>query len=264
MSAAEYSVAESLLAISRLVHELAEPHTIKTRILDRATGKPTDVHVGHDALIGTLRNAVFESTSGGGAAGVTESRARSVVNATALAMLDELDDNILAAWTLISPNMAELPKEWTLERALLLWLHVFLPAANAGQFDDGTVHEAAGLWRSWRHRILSMFDTPTVMSSTKPCPSCRSTWAVIGSGEEATRVRAVIVSIGRAAEYHRAECRSCGKTWVGGQQVERLAADQRDLDRDTRDLAAMYEGAEGIEPPAPKVMIDIPVPDPAH
>lgn len=239
--------AENLISLARSIERLAYDHQIKTDqiappvvevVTDMVDGEPVKrrkvidpggrrtKQVMHAPLITRLRRAIYESTSAGGEAGVTESRARSVMNPAAMEKLNELRRVIGLAWLTLIPDLDALPRTWSEEEALQKWADLFIPQASLGRIDPEVIASAAQVFSGWRSAIERMFTPQRVISSQWACPACGKRWAIV-DGE---RRHAIVISVANDVERSVAVCRAegCGHIWKGTEELHQLARDQRE------------------------------------
>lgn len=143
-----------------------------------------------EPLIVMLENAVAtggEHSRGGG----TDPATRSVVAVDALDMLRRMD-------SAIGPIVGGMPRLWRF-RAVYYWA------------AEQHVQRWLDRFERWANEVWAMFEPP----KTRPlrnlaCPVCGSTGHVTSDG---SALSAVVLYVDGEGSY--AECRNCGKTWVG-------------------------------------------------
>jgi hypothetical protein len=155
----------------------------------------------------------------------TSSRALVPIDVGALTLLEEID-GMVRSWLL---DFGARPGRLvSTGEALRSWFVFF----QAGQREPEVVSRHEGRVWGWVQQIEDVVDPPTVEEVTRPCPSCGVRRTVQGSGEDAVSVsalRAVWRASGAAASF--AECRACGRKWLGlsGMRALRVAIDDVEM-----------------------------------
>jgi hypothetical protein len=181
-------------AINRLTdacHNLAQTrrHTIHTTHGRRRIHLPPRYTQLHQAIATTragLHSNSFES--------------RTPVGLAALELLHQIDSEV----TKIHPPPGKWPG-WTLYR-----LHA-IPQRKWRPQDTNNIHQHAATLENYTQRIDNLFDPPTLIPLSKPCPTCGNTtiWKTLNG--ELIRQSALQLTT------EQCRCQHCGTTWTKDQ-----------------------------------------------
>lgn len=172
-----------------------------------------------DPLLTQLENAVGSSHSMGGR-GATDPTTRNVIDAGALMLLTNIEEDIKGLWETLHPRGPRKPED---NRRAVRLLYVQLHRLSMDRaLADSELEKVRGIINFWVVQIENKFDPPVVIEVTRPCPRCRVSFVY---DEWNDRVLALSIEWHNSMEKSHGECRACGATWYGQTELRSMRAE---------------------------------------
>ena len=175
-------------------------------------------------LLVQLQEAIGSSQSvvarGGG-----DMSTRSVLDAGALMLMTDIEEDLRGLWTALHPEPKTRPLETI--RAVRLLMVSINKLVMDNRLDDDELWKVKGIIGSWVDQIEMKFDPPVVIEITRPCPKCHTSFVY---DEYNDRVLALVVEWRKSFESSSAECRGCGHTWLGQTELRQMRWELDELD----------------------------------
>lgn len=191
------------------VDALTLPTTVK---VIQGPGKPTVIT--HQPLLTQLQAAVAAGTDR--SSNASPARERMPLNAEAMRIEGEVSGE-LTRWQLRQSGSIRFD---TLAGRLRSWYAVYIGAVRSEHTDLQYERILTG----WHKEIMAMFDPPTRLEITAPCPLCDArVWFEPQTGNQVTAVVVEYMEVGAATlEKASGLCRACGVVWKGSSALREL------------------------------------------
>lgn len=178
-------------------------------------------------LLIQLQEAIGSSQSvaarGGG-----DMSTRAVLDAGALMLMTDIEDDIRELWNALhAPSIRARPLENT--RAVRQMMVQVNKLVLDNRLDDQALWDVYRVINSWVYQIEAKFDPPVVIEVTRPCPKCHESFVY---DEFNDRVLALAMEWRKSFEQSSAECRACGQTWLGQNELRLLRWELDRLDEE--------------------------------
>jgi hypothetical protein len=202
-------MSERLTTLLDAVDALTLPTTVK---VIQGPGKPTVIK--HDPLLTQLQAAIVAGTDR--SSNASPARERMPLNADAMRLCDEIEGKLIR-WQL---RLSKSVRFDTLAGQLRAWYALYLATVRSEHTDLQYERILTG----WHREITNMFDPPTRLEITAPCPLCNARVSVEqGTGNQVTAVVVEYLEIGAATlDEATGSCRACGVVWKGRAALREL------------------------------------------
>lgn len=180
-------------------------------------------------LFTQLQDAIGSSQSvaarGGG-----DMSTRSVLDASALMLMADIEDDLRSLWNLVfAPVRRARPVENIRSvRQLMIQINRLV---MDDRLDEEELWKIKHIVHAWVTQIDAKFDPPVLIEVTRPCPHCQESFVY---DEFNDRILALVVEWRKSFESSSAECRACGYTWLGQTELRQMRweLDQMDVELD--------------------------------
>lgn len=191
------------------VDALSLPTTVK---VIQGDGRPTVIR--HAPLLTQLQAAVAGDI--GAHAGASPSRERIPVNVDALRLVSDVSSQ-LGRWQFRLSRPARFD---TLAGRLRAWYAGYIGTVRSEHTDLQYERILTG----WHRQITNLFDPPTRLEITAPCPLCSErVWLEPGTGNQSASIVVEYLEVGAATlDEARGWCRACGAVWRGRSGLREL------------------------------------------
>lgn len=166
--------------------------------------------VDHEPLLTMLRTAI-RSSSGRTASGRSDDAARNIINLQAFELWESIARDVLMftrRHTRDNPNPILPTAIGNLAAHVdTLWTNHQITETDRAHL----IRKAEG----WRDRIWELFDPPTELELTEPCPTCEQRYVHNAEGEQ----QSALIVTHKQSKQPVARCRSCGYLWEGEAQL---------------------------------------------
>ena len=180
-----------------------------------------------DPLLVQLANAIGSSQSvaarGGG-----DISTRSVLDASALMLMTDIEEDIKGLWqALFEPQRRARPVEPV--RAVRQMMMQINKLVLDDRMEGEQLLKVKQIFQSWVYQIETKFDPPVVIEITRPCPNCHQSFVY---DEFNDRMLALVVEWRKSFENSVAVCRACGQSWLGQNELRQMRFDLDQLDEE--------------------------------
>lgn len=213
-----------LISIRNNVDKLTKPY--KSVILQEIDGPEVKIErteITLKPLLIQLAEAIGSSQSiaarGGG-----DASTRSVLDAGALMLMTDIEEDLRGLWmSVFSPQRKARPVDpITAVRQIMVQLNKLV---LDNRIDNDELWKINQVFGGWVFQIDAKFDPPVIIEVTRPCPDCHESFVY---DEFSDRLLALVVEWHKSFEDSSAQCRACGKSWVGQMELRQM---RYDLDR---------------------------------
>lgn len=175
-------------------------------------------------LLTQLQEAIGSSQSvvarGGG-----DMSTRSVLDAGALMLMTDIEEDVKGLWLSLHPEPKTKP--FDVIRAVRLLMVAVSKLVMDNRLDDEELEKVNVVIGSWVDQIEMKFDPPVVIEITRPCPKCHTSFVF---DEYNDRVLALVVEWRKSFETSSAQCRHCKHTWLGQTELRQMRWELDQLD----------------------------------
>lgn len=214
-----------LISLREDINKLTLPYT--QSIIQEVGGPEVQVEkreITLKPLLTQLQEAIGSSQSivarGGG-----DMSTRSVLDAGALMLMTDIEEDLKALWTTLHPEPKARPFDNL--RAVRLLMVAVNKLVMDNRLDDEELWKVKMIIGSWVDQIELKFDPPVVIEITRPCPKCHTSFVF---DEYNDRVLALVVEWRKSFEQSSAACRQCGYTWLGQTELRQMRWELDQLD----------------------------------
>jgi len=180
-----------------------------------------------EPLLVQLANAIG-STQSMSARGGGDISTRSVLDASALMLMTDIEEDIKGLWmTVFAPQRRARPVEPV--RAVRQIMMQINKLVLDNRIDSEDLFKVKQIFQGWVYQIESKFDPPVLIEVTRPCPSCHQSFVY---DEFNDRLLALVVEWRKSFENSVAVCRACGKSWLGQTELRQMRFDIDRLDEE--------------------------------
>lgn len=162
------------------------------------------------------------------ARGGADPSTRAVIDASALMLLTEIEDELRELWsTVFAPRVKARPVSIT--RAVRQFFIQVNKLVMDKRLENEELWKIRRLINLWAIQIEAKFDPPIVIEVTRPCPKCHQSFVY---DEFNDRVLALSVQWRKSFEGSSGECRACGHVWYGQAELRQLRWELDQLDEE--------------------------------
>jgi hypothetical protein len=202
-------MSERMTTLLDAVDALTLPTTVK---VIQGPGKPTVIK--HEPLLTQLEAAVAGNT--GSHEGSSKTLERIPIDPGALELKGSISSTVMS-WQL---RLSKSVKFDTVAGQLRAWYAAYIGTVRTEHTDLQYERILTG----WNQQITNMFDPPTRLEITAPCPLCNARVSVDpGTGNQVTAVVVEYLEIGAdTLDQASGSCRACGVVWKGRSALREL------------------------------------------
>lgn len=206
-----------LISLREDVNKLTQPY--KQSIIQETGGPEVQIEkreIKLKPLLTQLEESIGSSQSvlarGGG-----DMSTRSVLDAGALMLMTDIEEDLKGLWTSLHPEPKARP--FDILRAVRLLMVSVTKLVMDNRLDDEELWKVKNVIGFWVEQIELKFDPPVLIEITRPCPKCRASFVF---DEYNDRVLVLIVEWRKSFETSSAQCRNCGHTWLGQTELRQM------------------------------------------
>jgi len=198
-----------MTALLDAVDALTLPTTVR---VDQGLGHPTVIK--HAPLLDQLEAGVAGGI--GSHAGASPARERMPIDAGALQLVDDISSTVMG-WKL---RLSKGARFGSLSFRLRDWYVAYIGTVRSEHSD----REYERVLSGWQGQVSGMFDPPTRLEITAPCPLCAARFTVDAlTGNSGAAVVVEYREVGAATlDEASGLCRACGAVWKGRSALREL------------------------------------------
>lgn len=214
-----------LISLREDINKLTLPY--KQSILQEMGGPEVELvkqEITLKPLLVQLQEAIGSSQSivarGGG-----DMSTRSVLDAGALMLMTDIEEDLKGLWDTLHPEPKARPFDTV--RAVRLLMVAVNKLVMDNRLENEELQKVNIIVGSWVDQIEMKFDPPVVIEVTRPCPKCHESFVF---DEYNDRVLALVVEWRKSFEHSSAQCRACSYTWLGQTELRQMRWELDQLD----------------------------------
>jgi len=214
-----------LISLREDINKLTQPY--KQSIIQETGGADVRIEkreITLKPLLTQLQEAIGSSQSvvarGGG-----DMSTRSVLDAGALMLMTDIEEDLKGLWLTLHPEPKARPFDNL--RAVRLLMVAVTKLVMDNRLDDEELWKVKSVIGFWVEQIELKFDPPVVIEITRPCPKCHASFVF---DEYNDRVLVLVVEWRKSFEASSAQCRHCGHTWLGQTELRQMRWEIDQLD----------------------------------
>jgi hypothetical protein len=177
--------------------------------------KITKTYVTLHPLLDQLESAIGSSNSAA-ARGGGDPSTRSVLDASALMLMHEIEQEAAQLWDYINLTRIRPADIKLVMRQLYAKI---VDQVHKKNIDTDTLTEITHTYTNWAAQIEAKFDPPVTIVVTRPCPKCDVTFVF---DEYNDRNHALVIYWRKSFEQSEGVCLACGHTWLGQNELRQL------------------------------------------
>jgi hypothetical protein len=161
-----------------------------------------------DSSIGSSNSA---TARGGG-----DPSTRSVLDASALMLMHEIEQEAAQIWEFLNGTRIRPANTKLVLRRIYTKVEDMVAKKT---ITTETLTEITHTYTHWANQIEAKFDPPVTIVITKPCPKCDVTFVF---DEYNDRTHALVIYWRKSFEQSEGVCLACGNTWLGQNELRQL------------------------------------------